>query len=191
MYKIVEFSHLLIQNYINNYKHENMVLVDATCGRGNDTIFMANLVKEFGHIFSYDIQEEAINYTKDVLINNNINNVTLKLKSHEFIDEDSIDLVIFNLGYLPSGDKSITTKSDTTLNGLKKMINRIALNDNMLIILVLYPGHTEGKIESDLIDNYLFNLSSKQYLVTKYQNYNRPTSPFILTISKNKNIGTV
>ena len=61
----------------------------------------------------------------------------------------------------------------------------------MLIILVLYPGHTEGKIESDLIDNYLFNLSSKQYLVTKYQNYNRPTSPFILTISKNKNIGTV
>lgn len=186
MFKIVEFSHVLINEYFKKYKHDDMVFIDATCGRGNDTVYMANLLNDNGHVYSYDIQEEAINYTKQVLIEKNINNATLKLKSHEFIDEDTIDLIIFNLGYLPNGDKTLTTKADTTISSLKKVINRICLNPDMLIIIVLYPGHEEGKLESDLIDEYLFNLSSKDFLITKYQNYNRPTSPFILTISKNK-----
>ena len=55
----------------------------------------------------------------------------------------------------------------------------------MLIIIVLYPGHEEGKIESSMIDEYVKSLPSKDFLVCKYQNYNRPTSPYILTISKN------
>ena len=186
MFKIVEFSHILINEYIKNFKHDDMEFIDATCGRGNDTIYMANLLKDFGHVYSYDIQEEAISYTKQALIENNIDNVTLKLQSHEFIDEDTIDLVIFNLGYLPNGDKTITTKKETTLNSLKKVINRICLNPDMLIIVVLYPGHEEGKLESELVDKYLFSLPSKDYLISKYQNYNRPTAPFILTISKNK-----
>lgn len=186
MYKIVEFSHILIKEHFNRINKNDITFIDATCGRGSDTIFMAKLLQNRGYVFSYDIQEEAINYTQNLLNLENINNVTLKLKSHEFIDEDDIDLVVFNLGYLPGGDKTITTKADTTIKCLKKMINRIAINDDLLIIVVLYPGHEEGKIESDLIDNYLYNLSSKEYLVCKYLNYNRPTSPYILTISKNK-----
>ena len=69
---------------------------------------------------------------------------------------------------------------------LEKLINEIKNNPQLLIIICLYPGHKEGKIESDFIDNYVYNLNSKEYLVTKYLNYNRPTSPYIITISKTK-----
>ena len=69
---------------------------------------------------------------------------------------------------------------------IEKLVSEINNNPNLLIIICLYPGHTEGKLESDFIDNYAINLSSKKYLVTKYLNYNRPTSPYIITISKTK-----
>ncbi len=185
MYKIVEFSHLLINDYFKRFKHENMVFVDATCGRGSDTIFMAKLLSTIGHVYSYDIQQIALDYTLDELKKENIENVTLKLKSHEFIDETNLDLIIYNLGYLPNGDKSITTNHESTMASLKKVLSRFWLNPDMLIIIVLYPWHEEGKIESSMIDEYVKSLSSKDFLVCKYQNYNRPTSPYILTISKN------
>lgn len=186
MFKIVEFSHLIIKEYINNSNLSFIRCLDATCGMGNDTIYLANLLKEKGHVDSYDIQEIAINITKEKLNNLNFKNVTLYHKSHEYIDASLYDLAIFNLGYLPNTDKSITTKKETTMIAIEKLVSEINNNPNLLIIICLYPGHTEGKLESDFIDNYTINLSSKKYLVTKYLNYNRPTSPYIITISKTK-----
>ena len=186
MFKIVEFSHIIIKEYINNSNLSFIRCLDATCGMGNDTIYLANLLKEKGHVDSYDIQEIAINTTKEKLYNLNINNVTLYHKSHEYIEASLYDLAIFNLGYLPNTDKSITTKKETTMIAIEKLVSEIDNNPNLLIIICLYPGHAEGKIESDFIDNYAINLNSKKYLVTKYLNYNRPTSPYIITISKTK-----
>ena len=39
---------------------------------GNDTIFMANLLKDNGHVDSYDIQEIAIKTTEEKINNLNI-----------------------------------------------------------------------------------------------------------------------
>lgn len=187
MYKIVEFSHLLIKDYFETYKHDQMVFIDATCGRGFDTIYMAELIKGYGHVYSYDIQNEAIDYTSEIIKNKNITNTTLRLMSHENILEKNFDLVIFNLGYLPNGNKEITTNHNTSLSAIKHLIEQFdTIDHNILIIIVLYPGHHEGKLESDLIDNYAKNLVGRKYLVSKYMNYNRETSPFIITISKNK-----
>lgn len=184
MFKIVEFSHLLINEYFKKNKHLNMTFIDATCGRGNDTIYMADLLKDTGHVYSYDIQKLAIDYTKNLLKEKNISNVTLYHESHEFIKEIDIDLVIYNLGYLPNGDKAITTKATSTIVSLQKMITLMELNPKMLIIIVIYPGHPEGSNESKLIDEYVKTLSNKIYLVTKFQNYNRLNSPYIISISK-------
>ncbi len=186
MFKIVEFSHLIIKEYIENCNLSFIRCLDATCGMGNDTIFIANLLKEKGHVDSYDIQSIAIETTKEKLEKLNISNVTLYHQSHEFIDASLYDLAIFNLGYLPTCDKTITTKKETTMIAVEKLINEINTNPNLLIIICLYPGHKEGKIESDFIDKYVYNLDSKKYLVCKYLNYNRPSSPYIITISKTK-----
>ena len=186
MYKIVEFSHLLIKDYVLRNKHQDMVLIDATCGRGNDTIYMAELTKEFGNVFSYDIQQTALDVTQQEVKRHNLTNVTLKLDSHEFIKEDDFDLVIFNLGYLPMGDKTITTNHVVSLKAIQNLVTKMDnFEHDALIVIVLYPGHPEGLTESIIIDDYAKNLSGSRYLVTKYQNYNRSTSPFIITISKN------
>lgn len=185
MYKIVEFSHLLIKDYIERHATKELLLVDATCGAGNDTLFMANCLNGLGKIVAYDIQESAITMTKVLLEKNGYTNILYKLTSHEYISEIP-DLVIYNFGYLPNGDKSITTKVESSVKSVLNMIDLIHINPDLLIILVLYPGHTNGWIESEKIDQLCFKLPGNDYLVCKYQNYNRITSPFILTISKNK-----
>ena len=106
--------------------------------------------------------------------------------AHEAFIENDVDLILYNLGYLPTTDKKITTQVESTINSIKNAIEITSKKNDYLIIIVVYPGHTEGKIESDIIDDFVYNLPSKHFLVSKYMNYNRPSSPYILTISKNK-----
>lgn len=184
MYKIVEFSHFLIQEHYHRLHKEDVIFVDATCGMGQDTLYMAELLHQKGQIIAYDIQEVAITSTKHLLLEKGYTNVTYKLQSHEHLSEIA-DLIIYNCGYLPGHNKHLTTTASSTLASIKKAIEILAVNPDLLIIIVLYPGHPEGKIESDIIDDFCQKLSSSAYLVCKYQNYNRLTSPYVITISKN------
>lgn len=185
MYKIVDFAKVLMKDFISSLSKDNIVCIDATLGNGNDSLFLSKLLNNNGHIYAYDIQEQALINSSILFKENNVSNVTMKLMSHEDIEEENIDLVIFNLGYLPGFDKSIKTNKDTTIKAIQNLIPKMN-KDNMLIIICLYIGHNEGMEESLVIDDYVKNLSPSNYLVTKYQNYNRPTSPYILTISPNK-----
>ncbi len=183
MFKIVEFSHLLISQFYNKNKDRHLTFIDATCGMGNDSLFIANTLKDTDNLICYDIQEIAINNTKELL--KDFSNITYHLQSHENFIENNVDLIIYNLGYLPNFDKSITTKAESTLNSIKNAIKITSNKDDYLIIIVIYPGHIEGSIEAKVIDDYCYNLPSNKYLVSKYLNYNRPSSPYIITISKN------
>lgn len=186
MFKIVEFSHFLITEYIKNSSLDTIRVLDATCGNGHDTLFISKLLNNIGIIHAYDIQKQAINHTLELLKKENITNVTLFHQSHEYIDPALYDLAIFNLGYLPNANKEITTNHESTLKAVKLLTNEVLNNPNLLIIICIYPGHPEGLLESKYLDEYTKELNSSKYLVTKYLNYNRPTSPYIITISKNK-----
>lgn len=186
MFKIVEFSHILIKEFYFRNKDKELTFIDATCGMGNDSLFMASLLNNNGQLVCYDIQDIAIKTTKELLNKNNFSNVVYHLKSHETFIEVEADLIIYNLGYLPTTDKKITTNVESTINSIKNAINITSNKDDYLIIIVVYPGHVEGKIESDSIDEFVYSLPSKHYLVSKYMNYNRPSSPYVITISKNK-----
>lgn len=184
MYKIVEFSKVLIENFLNTLDKE-IVCVDATLGNGNDALFMSKIIQEKGKVYGYDIQKQSIVNSISLFEEHNATNIEIKLKSHEFIDEENIDLCIFNLGYLPGFDKTIKTNKETTLKAINNLLPKMN-KEKMLIIICLYVGHSEGLEESIEIDKYLKELPSNKYLVCKYQNYNRPTSPYILTLSYNK-----
>lgn len=185
MYKIVDFAKVLMKDFITSLDKTNIVCVDATLGNGNDSLYLSKLVTNNGHIYAYDIQEQALRNSQYLFENEQVNNVTMKLKSHEYIEEDNIDLAIFNLGYLPGFDKTIKTTKETSLKALNNLLPKMN-KDKMLIIICLYVGHKEGLEESILIDEFVKTLPSNEYLVSKYQNYNRVTSPYILTISLNK-----
>ena len=63
-----------------------------------------------------------------------------------------VDLFMYNLGYLPGGDKSITTDSATTLKSLSSALELLAVGG--LLCVVCYPGHEEGARESQAVEAF-------------------------------------
>lgn len=190
MFQIVNFSHLLIKLHLQqlkNHKRHPYHFIDATCGLGNDTIYMAQLLGSDGIVHSYDIQKKALDLTKQKCENLKIENVCFYHCSHDNIIVEQIDFAIFNLGYLPNSDKTITTRADTTIKAITNLLKHFENNKYLNIIVVVYPKHLEGSKEAGAIDNLIKDLSSK-YLVTKYQNYNRKNAPYLLTITLTSNI---
>ena len=62
---IMSLENLTICENLNKIMYkEGDYVVDATIGNGYDTLFLAKLVKESGHVFGFDIQEQALINTK-------------------------------------------------------------------------------------------------------------------------------
>lgn len=147
---VVKLSHQILDRLTNS----NDIIIDATLGNGYDSLYLSNLVS---HIYSFDIQKQALDNSEKTL--QNVGNVSMILDSHLNYQNyvKNYHGVIFNLGYLPTGNKSVTTTSKTTISTLEKMIQ-----DNLarFILLVVYPGHDEGYIESHDLQKYLENISN-------------------------------
>ena len=177
MGRITDISHLLLSKHIKT----GDIVIDATCGNGHDTLFLATQVGPTGIVHAYDIQEQAIINTKN--LTKDFNNIIFHLESHENINDKNIKAVVFNLGYLPTCDKNITTTCESTKNIITKLINSYDVNPNMLILIVVYPGHLEGSKESKWLDDYVTKLDTS-FMCCKYQPINQHNSPYILTIEK-------
>ncbi len=174
----METAHLLLKHHLS----KDDIVIDATVGNGNDTLFLAPLVQ---HVYAFDIQKRAIDQTSTLLKQENIRNVTLIHASHETFKDYVVTFqaAIFNLGYLPGGDKSITTEKDVTLRTLISMLE--ALKHGGFIQLVVYTGHEQGKLESDQLNHYLKTLSTVHYKVLKIDlPFQDNTPPYIYMIYK-------
>jgi methylase of polypeptide subunit release factors len=177
---ILETAHLLLSSLIS----KKDVVVDATMGNGHDTVYLAGLAQ---HVYAFDIQEKALYETQKKVNEQELKNVSLILDSHQYIlnHVNEFKGVIFNLGYLPNGNKEITTKSDVTLETLHLLIPHMKISD--FIMLVIYIGHPQGFIESKAIEAYLKTLDNSTYKILRvdmpYQN-NQP--PYINLITKIK-----
>jgi methylase of polypeptide subunit release factors len=137
--------------------------VDATAGNGFDTLFLAQQVGSDGTVHAMDVQEDALRITERLLEHNELRQrVTTHLACHSKFEtvlpqnaKGRIRAITFNLGYLPKGDKSITTKKETTLPAIRNAYDWLA-KDGVLSILC-YRGHPGGKSEEqgvrELIDN--------------------------------------
>ncbi len=162
------------------------VVIDATAGNGLDTFFLAKKVGKGGKVYSFDIQKEALQKTRDRLSNAGLNQrVELIHTGHEdmatYVTE-KVSVVMYNLGYLPGGNKEITTKSYTSIRSLEQALN--LLKNSGLVTIVLYPGHEEGCLECKEIISYTANLAANDYLVYHLQVTNRPGNPPELLLIK-------
>ncbi|SCS32903.1 tRNA (mnm(5)s(2)U34)-methyltransferase [Staphylococcus caeli] len=181
--RILPFTKTLIQQHTEH----NSIVIDATCGNGNDTLFLAQQVPE-GKVFAFDIQDAAINNTKAKT--DSYTNISLVKDSHANVNahipsehHGHIDAAIFNLGYLPKGDKSITTQANSTIEAIENIFDMLASEG--VIILVIYHGHEEGKVERDAILSYLQQFDQNKAHVLKYQFINQQNNPpFICAIEK-------
>lgn len=158
------------------------VVVDATMGNGHDTLFLAKLAKQ---VYAFDIQEQALEKTNQRLQAAGLTNVQLILQGHETVDQfvSELKAAIFNLGYLPSADKSVITRPHTTIEALEKLCNRLVKGGR--IAIMIYYGHEGGDLEKDAVLNYVSQLPQQEYTATIYRTLNQVNNPpFLVMIEK-------
>lgn len=160
--------------------------IDATCGNGNDTLFLAKLRSENGVILGFDIQQEAIENTNLLLSMNNLKkNVHLINNTHENMDKyinHESDVIMFNLGYLPGSDSSISTSAKSTLKALN--YSKEVIKTGGLITVVCYPGHRAGKKETQEVNIWVSRLGN-QYQISKFLSENPgENTPILFVIEK-------
>jgi tRNA A58 N-methylase Trm61 len=156
------------------------IVVDATAGNGNDTLALSNLVGEEGKVYAFDVQEEAIERTWNLLVESSSfcsigkealqieGNTVLICDSHEkmssYISETGkVAAVVFNLGYLPSGDKSINTTAQSSVKAIDESLK--ILKKGGIVSIVMYPGTEIGEIERNEVLVYSQDLPPSEYHV--------------------------
>jgi len=177
--RITELNKYLLRNYC----HPDCIAVDATTGNGNDTLFLA---KHCRFVYGFDIQRIAIERTEARLKENGVENYELFCDTFanmaEYVNEKP-DIITFNLGYLPNGDPSITTKTEETIKAINSALR--ILNDKGVMTLCLYWGHEEGKREREGVIELARQLDSHQYHVSYISLINQlDCPPEIIMINK-------
>lgn len=184
--RILTFSKSIVQKATK----PGDVAVDATIGNGHDTLFLADLVGEAGFVYGFDIQQAAINETTKRLIEHSIHHVKLICDGHEHfakhidvIHHHNISSAMFNLGYLPGSDKSITTQGRTTIQAIESIFHHLKING--IIVLAVYSGHMEGSIEKDQLLECLQHVDQTIAHVLIYRFINQTQdAPFVIAIEK-------
>lgn len=174
----LNLSHDILKKVVN----EGDTVVDATCGAGNDTVFLASLVGKNGRVLSFDIQKCAIDIAREKIKNNSLEDiVTLINDGHENLDlyvNSEVSAVIFNLGYLPKGDHNISTNYKTTITAIKKAFN--VIKSHGLIVIVIYSGGDTGFLEKDKVLEFVSKLPQKECNVMKVDFINQINNPPVL-----------
>jgi predicted methyltransferase len=156
-------SHEIIKKVVK----QGDTVVDATMGNGNDTLLLAGLVGDEGKVYSFDIQESALESTRKRLESAGIGEyVKLVLDGHQNIDKyvpTGIKAVMFNLGYLPKGDHSIGTKAESTIEALNKSMELLMVGG--IIMMVIYYGGDSGFEEKDAVLEYINTIDCRKYTV--------------------------
>lgn len=179
----VSIAHKLIQHRVCDAE----IIVDATAGKGNDTLYFAENSLETAQIYAFDIQAFALDCTREKLKEKGLDKkVKLILDSHSNIKQyvsQNVDVAIFNLGYLPGGNHEITTTVDTTIPAIKIIIQLLSVGG--VVSITAYPGHENGNVEHTYLIEFLSKLPMKNYTVSCWSMINHTsTAPVVYLIEK-------
>ncbi|RZC66174.1 hypothetical protein C5167_009864 [Papaver somniferum] len=188
--KATELAHLIWQRIVQKGDY----VVDATCGNGYDTLALLKMVADEsgkGRVYGMDIQSCALKNTSSLL------DESLNTNERELVElfhlchsrmEDVISegiflrLVVFNLGYLPGGDKAIITVPEKTSQALESACR--LMGPGGLISVMVYVGHPGGREEYETIQSFASGLPSESWVCCKFEMLNRPLAPVLVLLFK-------
>ncbi len=164
--------------------------IDATAGTGADTLMLAKAVGERGQVYAFDIQEEALLATRHRLEAAGCGDwVRLYHEGHENLGgvaeikaDPRIAGIMFNLGYYPGGDHTITTQVETTMEALKAGLKVMAPGG--LMTLCVYT-HAQGRLEGEAVKKWCTALKDG-IDVHCIQTINHRNAPVLYLINKVK-----
>jgi len=141
--------------------------VDATMGNGQDTLLLAQCVGPAGCVDAFDIQPLALSQTRMRLAEAGcLAQTRLHLAGHETLRDvvqGPVQAIAFNLGWLPGGDKGITTRVETTRLALEASLALLAPGG--VLSVCVYPGHEEGAREAQCVRALLSELRPQAFNV--------------------------
>ncbi len=175
-FTITDFCHQFISNHIN----PGAFCIDATAGNGHDTEFLCRLVGDHGKVLAFDIQETAVNTTRERISRLGLNHIgKVVLDSHDhmthYVEPNCADCIMFNFGYLPGGDHKMATKPDTSLSAVRQGLD--CLKAGGVMCLCIYSGGDTGFAERDTLLPFVKTLDPKEYLVIVAEYVNRAENP--------------
>lgn len=178
------YSHFLLKECV----YPGATVVDATVGNGHDTVFLAQLVGPAGHVIGFDVQAVALQHTQTQLTLTGLSaRVDLHLTGHEhaaeYLANTQLAGAVFNLGYLPGGDKHRITQATTTLTAINALLPHLMRGGRLL--LVVYSGHPGGAAEAQAVRDFCTALPQKTYQVLQYGFINQVHQPpYLLAIER-------
>lgn len=181
MKRMTSFSALdIINRILDEHVQEGDHCIDATAGRGFDTLHLCRLVGDSGHVTAFDIQQEAVDSTKALLAEHGVaHRAQVMLKSHSEMEQhfapESISLITFNFGWLPKGDHSINTRKETSIAAIEQGLR--LLKNGGVMTLIIYYGRDTGFEERDAILEYLPTLDNRKFTVVEMPFVNRTNCP--------------
>lgn len=177
-------KHFSALNIIHKIVREKVqpgdICIDATAGRGNDTLLLSQLVGSEGRVTAFDIQPEAVESTRALLEANGMTDrARVLLKSHSEMDdlfeEDTVSCIMFNFGWLPKGNHNIFTNKSTSIPAIEKGLK--LLKSGGIMTLIIYYGRETGFEERDALLEYLPTIDSSRYTVIEMPFVNRQNCP--------------
>lgn len=192
---VLSFAHKLISERLGQGERA----IDATVGTGADTLFLATTTGVRGEVYGFDIQAAALKLAEERLRlaredkPNTISNVTLLERSHAEMLEalpptwrGTVGAIMFNLGYLPSGDadKSIITQPDSSIAAMEASLR--LLRPGGIITAVLYPGHAGGDLEASSVESWAAAVSPQVAQSIIYRQLQRADAPYVIALEKKK-----
>lgn len=167
-----------------------LIAIDATAGRGSDTITLGQYAGLNGTVHAFDIQSSALAETKERYTESDAK-ATLHLHQQSHADfsclhlpYESVSCITYNLGWYPgmNADRSIITKVKSTISSLKSAEELVAVGG--LISVMGYVGHVEGKEECDAVEEWTKSLYNGKWMVGCFQYPNRASAPRMFLAEK-------
>lgn len=187
-YKFNPLGHLSVSKHLwRDVVKPGDVVVDATCGNGHDSCFLADLClqPDQGTLHCIDIQQTAIESARRRLAGHldasRLSRVQFHHQSHETFPSTVLpgtaSLIVYNLGYLPGSDKGLITKTASTLTSLERALELI--QEGGMLSVTAYPGHAGGDEETEDVMKMLSALCPETWRVYSQKSLNRPLAPVL------------
>ena len=170
----------LAHEFLSLHVKKGDTCIDCTAGRGKDAAYLCSLVGESGRVVALDIQPEAVESSKALISESGYENICeVYLDSHENVDRyaepGTVSAIVFNFGWLPGGDHTKHTHTESSLTALRKCLP--LLKENGIMSLSIYYGRDTGFEEKDAILEYIKTLPVGEFAVVVSEFVNRPNCP--------------
>lgn len=153
--------------------------IDATMGNGHDTQWLCELAGSSGHVYAFDVQKDAVERTRERLNAVGLaDRATLLCQGHQHMADfvkETVDVVVFNLGWLPGAEHGVTTRTDTTLQAVDAAL--ALLKEEGIMTVCIYPGHEEGARELETLMDWAAKLDDRRYDALLKSYLNQPNDP--------------